>query len=272
MDFEVTYSDEQEMFRNTVRSWLEENKPRDLVLPIDGGPLSKESHNKVREFRVKLGTMGWLAPSWPENLGGAGLNPELAAIFREEFDKLDLPSIGNNVRWIPAMMIWGTPDQRSRYVTAAVRGESITWQLFSEPDTGSDIASTRTTAIRDGSDWIINGHKSFVTARFDPDQLWTLAVTDQSRPPKLNLGVFMIDASLPGITIKTQNLLVGSERHIYMEDVRVPADCLIGDLYQGWEIAQSILIVERGGYMTDRPDSSTAQTVAQYLRDQKQVD
>ena len=70
------------------------------------------------------------------------------------------------------MMIWGTPDQRSRYVTAAVRGESITWQLFSEPDTGSDIASTRTTAIRDGSDWIINGHKSFVTARFDPDQLW----------------------------------------------------------------------------------------------------
>jgi alkylation response protein AidB-like acyl-CoA dehydrogenase len=272
MDFEVTYSEEQEIFRTTVHTWLEENKPRNLDIPADGGPLSKEVQDQIREFRVKLGSMGWLAPSWPENLGGAGLDAALAAIFREEFDKLDLPSIGNNVRWIPAMMIWGTPDQKKRYVTSAVRGETITWQLFSEPDTGSDLASIKTTAVRDGAEWIINGHKSFVTARFDPDQLWTLAVTAANRPSKLNLGIFMIDSKLPGITIKAQNLLVGSERHIYLDNVRVPAGCLVGDPYQGWEIAQSVIMMERGGSMSDRPDSSTVQSVVQYLREQKQVD
>ncbi len=104
--------------------------------------------------------------------------------------------------------------------------------------------------------------------RFDPDYLWTLAVTDVTRPTKLNLGVFMIDANLPGISVSTQDLLMGSDSHIELDGVRVPADCLIGHQYQGWEIAQTTIEGERGGYVILSSEEATIKSVQEFLRDQ----
>ena len=129
-----------------------------------------------------------------------------------------------------------------------LEGLTITWQAFNEPDSGSDLASIKTLAVRDGDDYVITGEKAFITGRFDPDYLWTLAVTDQQGGPRQNLGVFMVDAGLPGIAIKTQRLLMGSERRIYLDHVRVPVDCLVGGPEQGWEIVQAILEAERTGF------------------------
>ena len=271
MDFDVHYTEGQELFRVALRAWLDEHAPTGLDIPRDGSPLAPDVQERLKEFRRKLGANGWLAPSWPREYGGGGLSPALEVVLQEELRRLSLPSVGDNHRWIPAMMAWGTPEQRLRYIPPALRGEFITWQLFSEPDAGSDLASLRTQAVRDGNDWTITGEKAFITGRFDPDLFCTLAVTDPTRPPRFNLGLFMVDAHLPGITIRTQTLLVGSERHVELHNVRVPADCLLGSPFAGWEIAQAILEGERGGLGFRVAEDGTAQSVLQYLREQGQA-
>ena len=268
MDFEIHYTDQQQQFREALRAWLDDNVPKDLDIPPDGRPLDKETQQRVKDFRCKLGEKGWLAPSWPIEWGGGGLHPALEAVFMEEIKRLNLPSIGNTQRWIPPLLVWGTPEQKERYVPPALRGETIVWQLFSEYETGSDLASIKTHAVRDGQEWIINGSKAFVLGRFDPDFLWTLAVTDVTRPPKLNLGIFMIDAGARGISVSTQDLLLGSDSRIELDDVRVPADSLIGHQYQGWEIAQTTIEGERGGYVLVSAEDATIKSVQEYLRQQ----
>ena len=110
--------------------------------------------------------------------------------------------MGDNYRWIPAVMTWGTEEQKQRYVVPSLRGQTITWQAFNESNSGSDLASVRTQAIWDGDDFILNGEKSFITGRFDPDFLWTLVVTDPDLPRYANLALLMVDARSPGIEIK----------------------------------------------------------------------
>ena len=268
MDFEIHYTDEQQQFREALRAWLEDNAPKDLEIPHGSSTLNKETQQALKDFRCKLGAKGWLAPSWPLEWGGGGMHPALEAVFLEEIRRLNLPSVGNTQRWIPPLLVWGTQEQKERYVPPALRGETIVWQLFAEWETGSDLASIKTHAVRDGGEWVINGSKAFVMARFDPDYLWTLAVTDVTRPAKLNLGVFMIDASSPGISVSTQDLLLGSDSHIELDDVRVPADCLIGHQYQGWEIAQTTTGGERGAYLVFRGDDETVRSVEEFLRQQ----
>lgn len=270
MDFEFHYTEEQEQFRALLQAWLEDNAPTDLEVSMDGRPLDRETQDRLREFRLKLGAKGWLAPSWPSQWGGADLSPALDAVFREELAQLNLPSIGSNPRWIPAMLVWGTPEQKQRYVPPALRGEIITWQMFSESESGSDLSSMKTQAVRDGNSWVISGHKDFITGRIDPDYLCTVVVTDPERPQRLNLGVFMIDARLPGISIVTQDLLLGSERHVFLDGVRVPANCLIGSPFQGWEIVQTILEGEQGGQGVRSTEEATIQSVLEYLRGQGQ--
>jgi alkylation response protein AidB-like acyl-CoA dehydrogenase len=268
MDFSQEYNSELMGFRGAVRSWLDQNFPRGLKIPPDGSPMAPEAQAVIKEFRRKLGAQGWLAPAWPREYGGGGLSPGMASVIQEEMMYLDLPSVGDNYRWVPAMMVWGTPAQKLRYVVPSLRGETITWQAFNEPQSGSDLASVQTLAVRDGEDYLITGQKSFITGRFDPDYLWTLVVTDADRPRRMNLGIFMVDARLPGISIKEQRMLMGSERRLYLEQVRVSSDCLVGTQYQGWEIAQSILEGERGGYGFRASDDETVEDVLQFLRDQ----
>ena len=143
--------------------------------------------------------------------------------------------MGDNSRWIPAMMAWGTEEQKRRYVLPALRGETITWQAFNEPRSGSDLAAIRTRAVREGDEYVISGEKAFITGRFDPDYMWTLAVTDPDRPPRLNLGILMVDAKSPGVSIVTKRMLAGSERTVVMDNVRAHKDCLVGLPTQGWK-------------------------------------
>ena len=240
-------SEDLRAFRWAVKGWLDQNAPANVAVPADASPLDQEAQRVIKEFRAKLGSQGWLAPSWPSEYGGGGLTSQAAEIIGQELSRLRLPTMGDNYRWIPALMTWGTEEQKQRYVVPCLRGETITWQAFNESNSGSDLASVRTTAIWDGDDFVINGEKSFITGRFDPDYLWTLVVTDPELPRHSNLGLLMVDARSPGIEIKTLRLLAGSERKLTFENVLVPSGCLVGTTTQGWEIAQSILERERGG-------------------------
>lgn len=247
MDFEEVQSEEQRAFRWAVRAWLEQNTPSQISVPADGSPLDQDTQVIINEFRRKLGGQGWLAPNYPKEYGGGGLSPAAAAIVQQELGQLRLPAMGDNYRWIPAVMSWGTEEQKQRYVVPCLKGETITWQAFNETNSGSDFASLATEAIWDGDDFVINGEKNFITGRFDPDFLWTLAVTDPDLPRKENLGLLMVDITLPGITIQTMRLLAGSERKLTFENVHVPGNCMVGKPGQGWDIAQGILESERSG-------------------------
>lgn len=269
VDFRSPYTEEQQAFRAAARAWLIEHFPRDLKVPPDGSPLDADNQAKVKTFRRKLGEKGWLAPSWPRHLGGGGLSSGFDVVLMEEMRNLPLPSMGDNNRWVPAMMVWGTDQQKERFIPPCLRGESITWQCFNEPESGSDFAAVNTCAVQEEGGWRISGEKAFITGRFDPDYLITLANTDLERPRRSNLGVFMVDADSPGLEIRTMRLLMGSERRVTFDDVFVPDDCRIGPAYQGWEIAMSVIEAERGGVAFRVSEDGTIESIYQYLRDQR---
>lgn len=271
MDFRSPYTVEQQAFRANARAWLAQHFPRDLKVPRDGSPLDAENQAKVKEFRMKLGERGWLAPSWPKEYGGGGLTAGFDVVLMEEMRRLPLPSMGDNNRWVPALMVWGSDEQKQRFIPPCLKGESITWQCFNEMNSGSDFASVSTTAeyVPDDDGWILNGEKAHITGRFDPDHLITLANTGKDRPRRSNLGVFMVDANSPGLTIKAMRLLMGSERRVYFDNVFVPDSCRIGPPYQGWEIAMTVIEAERGGVAFRVSDDGTVESIYQYLKDQR---
>ena len=269
MDFRSSYTEEQQAFRAAARAWLIEHFPRDLNAPLDGGPLDSENQARVRDFRLKLGEKGWLAPSWPKEFGGGGLSAGFDMVLMEEMRNLPLPSMGDNNRWVPAMMVWGTEEQKRRFIPPCLRGETITWQCFNEPESGSDFAAVNTRAEPVQGGWRINGEKAFITGRFDPDYLITLANTAPDRPRRANLGVFMVKADCSGLQIRTMRLLIGSERRVRFEDVFVPDDCRVGPPYQGWEIAMSVIEAERGGVAFRVSEDGAIESIYQYLRDQR---
>ena len=122
MDFKPSYTEEQQIFRATVRRWLELTASPVVENPDEGGPLTPEIQRKIKEFRRHLGAKGWLAPTWSKEYGGGDLSLSLAVVVQEEIQRLKLPSLGDNYRWIPAMMDWGTEDQKRRYVPPCFGG------------------------------------------------------------------------------------------------------------------------------------------------------
>jgi len=256
MDFELHYSAEQEEFRKEVNAWIDANVPPNLEQPEDPKNITYELYQQAREFRRKLGAKGWLVPTFPKEYGGGGLDVAEAIIIAEVLAERDaeIPRIlGDNgvSLFIPAIMVWGTEEQKKRFLPAMCGGEAITWQGYTEPDAGSDLASLKTRATRDGDDFIINGEKIFIGSSFDFDFVFTLAVTDPAAPRHHNIGAFMVPASTPGIKVIDLDLFAEAgqpgKRHVFYEDVRVPATHLIGGETDGWQVTQSVLEVEHGG-------------------------
>ena len=154
-----------------------------------------------------------------------------------------------------SILVWGSEEQKQFFLKLIFRGEVRTWQLLSEPEAGSDLANVKTTAIRDGDDYVINGQKVFVGSGLGCDYMWTITVTDTEAKRHENLGWFMIKADLPGITIQPMDLLIsggesgagsGVKNTVFFDNVRVPAFNLIGGENQGWKVATTHLELEHG--------------------------
>ncbi|MBI2886483.1 MAG: acyl-CoA dehydrogenase family protein [Chloroflexi bacterium] len=255
MDFATHYTKEQQEFRHEVRAWLDANIPKgfEASLPPDSANQERAQFEWAREFRKKLGAKGWLAPLWPKDLGGGGLSIDQAVVIEEELGERDVPPVGDLGISLagPAIRAWGTDEQKQRYLPPILKGEHIVWQVFTEPEAGSDLASLRTRAVEDGDDFVINGNKIFVGSKFDAEWLYTLAVTDPTAPRHQNISAFMIPTSAPGLTITHLDLMAGGgKRMIYFEDVRVARENLIGGdtgRGKGWWVAQTTLELEHGG-------------------------
>ena len=259
MDFEPTYTAEQESFRAEVRAWLEENVPPGIVHPPDPADLTYEQYRKRRDLGRRLGARGWLWPTAPEEYGGGGLSLDHAVIIEEEIDSygLTLPPYYDSGGKLggASILVWGDEEQKRFFLPQIFRGEVRTWQLLSEPEAGSDLANVKASARRDGDDYVINGQKIVVGSGLGCDYMWTLTVTDTEAPRHQNLGWFMIPSGLPGITVQPMDLLIsggesgagsGVKNTVYFDNVRVPAFNLVGGENEGWKVATTHLELEHG--------------------------
>ena len=259
MDFEPRYTPEQQEFRREVKGWLAENLPDGLEYPADSMDLSYEGYLKLRDIGRMLGSKGWLWPTAPTEYGGGGLSIDHAIVIEEELDSYDLslpPYYDSGGRLGGAsVLVWGSEEQKERFLPPIFKGEVRTWQLLTEPGAGSDLAGAQMNATRDGDDYVLNGQKVYVGSSHGAEMLWTIARTDPDGARHRNLSWFMVPTDTEGITIQPMDLLItsgeggagtGEKNTIFFDDVRVPAFNLIGGENNGWQVATTHLELEHG--------------------------
>jgi alkylation response protein AidB-like acyl-CoA dehydrogenase len=260
MDFAIEDSPEQEAFRREVQEWLKANMPAGIEHSVDPKDMSYEQYQLRRELGRRLGKKGWLYPSMPTQYGGGDLPVEKQAILYDEIAKtgLALPpyyDAGGRMA-APTILVHGTDEHKNRFLPPICRGEVRTWQLLTEPGAGSDLAGIKTTAIRDGDAYVVNGQKVFVGSSHGADYSWAIVVTDPKGERHKNLSWLMIPMNLPGITVVPMDILAtggeggsgsGVKNSVFFDNVRVPADCLVGGENNGWKVATTHLEAEHGG-------------------------
>jgi len=270
MDFTLPYSEEQQKFRKEVRTWLDENIPAAMREPIDSRDFTEEQYKWWRGTHKKLAAKGWLYPTFPKEYGGGGLDADHDTILQEEYLRIGGMRAPNAVLITSTLLVWATEAQKQKFLVPMLKGEISSFQKFTEPQSGADLANYQTKAVRDGDDWVITGQNVFVSGRSSPDFLWGPAVTDSSAPRHRNLGFFMIANPSPGLEIRNQNLVNGAEQHfIFLDGVRVPGDHLIGGDHQGWQVANTTLELEHGGGGTAFPRDVVVDDMMEYARTTK---
>ncbi len=249
MDFQDT--PQQATWRTEVRTFIENERPAEYDadrMAGEGGP-AREAPWYVR-WREKLSERGWIAPAWPEEYGGAGLGVMEQFIMNEEFAEARVPpgSMGNGVSMLgPTIIAHGTEEQQAEHLGRMLKGEVIWCQGYSEPGSGSDLASLQTRAIRDGDDYLINGQKIWTSGAHRSDWIFMLARTDPDAPKHRGISYFLLDMKTPGITVRP--LVNMGNMHnfneVFFEDVRVPAKNIVGETNRGWYVGATTLDFER---------------------------
>jgi alkylation response protein AidB-like acyl-CoA dehydrogenase len=246
MDFH--FSPEEEAFRQELGAWLKENIPPDW----EGTFLEEdeEAWQTGRAFVKKLAKKGWTAPSWPKEWGGLEASPSMQLVYNEEmgYHRAPFGSIIQAVGYIgPSILFFGSEEQKKEHLPGIVNCDTVWCQGFSEPESGSDLASVRTKAVRDGDDYVINGDKIWTSNAHRSDWCIVLARTDPAAPKHKGISFFLVDMKTPGITVQPiVNMAdVHSFNQVYFEDVRVPSNALLGQENRGWYIAAMTLDFER---------------------------
>ncbi len=245
---------EEAAFRQEVSEFLETELPdRFRGRTLAGGFAERGDmrarFEQMREWRKKLSDKGWIAPAWPQEYGGAGLSVMQQFIMNEEFAEHRAPNVGGmGVSMIgPTLIIHGTEDQKKEHLGRILSGEVIWCQGFSEPEAGSDLASLRTRAVRDGDDYVLNGQKIWTTGAQYAHWMFMLARTDPDAPKHKGISYFVLDMKSPGITVRPLINMAGAGgfSEVFFEDVRVPAKNLVGEENRGWYIGTTTLDFER---------------------------
>jgi len=249
MDF--NYTPEEEAFRAELAAWLDAHVPQDWPTGDDVDYQDPTYGERLIEWQRTLGKDGWAAISWPRAYGGREASILEQAIYSEEMAKRNAPQQINVIglgMCGPTIMTWGTEDQKKKYIPKLLSGEHIWVQGFSEPNAGSDVASLRTTAIRDGDEYVLNGQKVWTTYAQFADYVLLLVRTDPDAPKKhKGLSMFIVDLKLPGVSVRPLQQITGDAEfnEIFFDDVRVSKDCLVGPEGEGWKVAITTLMFER---------------------------
>lgn len=252
MDF--TYTPEEEAFRQELRAWLEPNlkahrdvwgEDEDEFTQHPSSPASLAWHKRMHDG-------GWVGLHWPQAYGGRGANLMQQVIFTEEGMRLGVPPEvnGMGINMVgPMLMHYGTEAQRQRYLQHILSADEIWCQGFSEPGSGSDLASLSTRAIADGDDYVITGSKIWTSNAHNAQWCLLLARTDPDVPKHQGITCFLLDMQSPGITIRPLVQMTGDAEfnQVFFDQVRIPKRQLLGKVNEGWRVAISTLSHERGG-------------------------
>lgn len=233
-----------EDFRALVRRFLAENHPPHLRHP------ARRLHwDDAEPWYMILSAAGWLAPNWPRQYGGMGLNPGKQLIYVEEFEKFGAARTPDHGMMLlgPLLINYGSEEQKAHFLPKILSGEHIWCQGYSEPNAGSDLANLRTEAVLDGDEWVVNGQKIWTTLAGDADWIFCLVRTDKTGKKQEGISFLLIPLDTPGITIRPIiNLELDDEfSEVFFDNVRVPKGNIVGEVNQGWTMAKNLLGFER---------------------------
>jgi alkylation response protein AidB-like acyl-CoA dehydrogenase len=232
-------------FRLLVRDWVETNYPEQLRFP-PGRLLWAEQGEWVRALAAK----GWIAPGWPREFGGMGLSPVKQVIFAQELERFGVARYQDHgvTQVGPVIISFGTPEQQARWLPPILAAEQIWAQGYSEPEAGSDLASLRTRARRDGEEYVVDGQKIWTTLAHDATHIYVLVRTDpEAAKPQAGISFLLADLTTPGITVRPIRDIAGHSElcEVFFDGVRVPVANRIGAENEGWKIAKTLLGHER---------------------------
>jgi alkylation response protein AidB-like acyl-CoA dehydrogenase len=231
-------------FRNLVRDFVETHYP-----DIPRFAQRRLRWHEVQPWYGVLARTGWIAPTWPQENGGMGLDAGKHLILIEEFERFGCARVHDigTVMLGPLLMEYGTQAQQEYYLPRILRGEDIWAQGYSEPGAGSDLAALRTTAVRDGAHWVIDGQKTWITLGADANMAFVLARTDRTVKKQAGISFLLVPMDAPGVTVRPIENLEGHAEfcEIFFDAVRIPQGNIVGEVNQGWTMAKALLGHER---------------------------
>jgi alkylation response protein AidB-like acyl-CoA dehydrogenase len=252
MDFR--FSDEDEKFRGEFRAWLEASLPRDhrkAAFTIEFFANEEgEEWTKRLTWHKTMHAAGWIAVHYPKQYGGRGASITQQYIYDEELNRAGAPQLvnGQGIGLVgPTLMHWGTDEQRQRYLPKMLAAEEIWCQGYSEPGSGSDLASLQTRAVEDGDDFVVNGQKVWTSDAHHADMCFLLVRTDPAAPKHKGISYLLVDMHSPGVTVRPLVQMTGDRgfNEMFFEDVRVPKKNLVAEKNNGWLVALTSLMYER---------------------------
>ncbi len=244
---DLSYSPEEQEFRDEVRAFLAESLPAELSDKVRAGrELAKAD---MERWHGVLNDKGWLAITWPEDHGGPGWSPVQRHIFEEESARASAPRVvpfGLHMLG-PVLIRFGSDAQKAEYLPRILDGTDWWCQGYSEPGAGSDLASLKTRAVRDGDDYVINGQKTWTTLGQFANRIFCLVRTGTGGKPQEGISFVLVDLDTPGIEMRPIRLIEGGHEvnEVFFTDLRVPVDNLVGEENAGWTIAKFLLSHER---------------------------
>ena len=244
---DLNFTAEEEAFRQEIRQWVHAHLPQDISHKVHNAlRLSKDD---LQRWAKILGKQGWHGWAWPKQFGGPGWNAIQRHLFEEETALAGAPRVVpfGPVMVAPVIMAFGTPEQQAKHLPGIMSGEVWWSQGYSEPGSGSDLASVKTRAVRQGDQYIVNGQKTWTTLGQYGDWIFCLVRTSTEGKPQTGISFLLIDMKSPGITVRPIITLDGEHEvnEVFFDNVEVPAENLVGEENKGWTYAKYLLAHER---------------------------
>lgn len=233
-----------EDFRRIVRTEFETHYPAHLRYPPRRLRWSENG-----SWYLRMAEKGWIAPNWPADYGGMGLSVQKLLIFQEEAERWGIARYQDHGTLMlgPVLMKWGTEEQRRKYLPDVLACKAIWCQGYSEPGSGSDLASLKTKAVRDGDEFVITGQKIWTTLAQDATHMFVLVRTDPDAKKQEGISFMLLDMAQKGVTVRPIRDIAGHEEfcEVFLDEARTPVSNLVGELNKGWTVAKSLLGFER---------------------------
>ncbi len=278
-----TDTPELAQWRSTVRSFVKDNwttggesdYETEMATPanVDRERFAVQQA-KTTAWLDKLGANGWLAPAWPKKYGGADMSVLEQFVLSQELHEVGAPTSRQMLNLVgPTIMLHGTDEQKAEHLPPMLKGEVAWCQGFSEPGSGSDLASLQTRAVRDGDDYVVNGQKIWTSGAHRADWIFMMARTDPDAPKHRGISYLLLSMKSPGVTVRPLINLAGGHvfNEVFFEDVRVPVRNRVGEENRGWYVGTTTLDFERSNIARAINAQKSVDGLGRYLRDRSKA-